>query len=297
MFALTDDGGGPTLAPTSANFGSQAVGFSTAPQKFTWKNNSTFPLLVSSATVSGDYAVTSNPCGSVAAGASCEIDVVFKPTAIGPSAGTLTVVSAAKTLTATLTGIGIPDLAASATSLAFGSVDIGASVTKVFTITNNAPGPVPVPPLVLTGDYSATSTCGTSLGSSSSCAISVVFTPTATGARNGILTVNSTAQAYSGLSAALTGNGCRLWRRLQSCLRCDRGRQWNYAGAHPFADRGLCLADHAAMYNYCACVHLYAFTAFHCADRNNERDGDDYDHLEVYGGGFIAVWVTAACYL
>jgi hypothetical protein len=208
LFELANDGGGPTMAPVSADFGSEPIGFTTAPQKFIWTNNSTFSLLVSSVTVTGDFVITANSCNAVAAGATCEIDVAFKPTAIGPRTGTLTVATASKTLTAPLTGTGIPVITGSPSSLTFGNVDIGGTSTpQVITFTNTATGAVAVPQLLTTGDFAVTTTCGSTLAALSTCTISVVFKPTATGARNGTLTVNSTTPAYSGLSTSLTGNG------------------------------------------------------------------------------------------
>ena len=208
LFDLTNDGGGPTMAPVSADFGSDPIGFTTAQQKFLWTNNSTFSLLVSSVTVTGDFIVTVNSCNAVGAGATCEIDVAFKPTAIGPRTGTLTVATASKTLTAPLTGTGIPDITGSPSSLNFGNVDIGGtSAPQMITFKNTATGAVAVPQLLTTGDYAVTTTCGSTLTALSTCTIIVVFKPTATGARNGTLTVNSSTPAYSGLSTALTGNG------------------------------------------------------------------------------------------
>ena len=120
----------------------------------------------------------------------------------------LTVATASNTLTAPLTGTGIPDLTGSPASLNFGNVDIGGSSTpQVVTFTNTATAAVPVPQILTTGDFAVTTTCGSTIAALSTCTISVTFKPTATGARNGTLTVNSSAAAYSGLSTALTGNG------------------------------------------------------------------------------------------
>ena len=68
LFELTNDGGSPTMAPVSADFGSEPVGFTSASQKFLWTNNSTFSLLVSSVTVTGDFVITANACNAVGAG-------------------------------------------------------------------------------------------------------------------------------------------------------------------------------------------------------------------------------------
>jgi hypothetical protein len=208
LFDLTNEGGSPTMAPVSADFGSEPVNFTSASQKFLWTNNSTFSLLVSSVTVSGDFLITGNTCTAVGAGATCEIDVAFKPTTIGPRTGLLTVATTSSTLTAPLTGTGVPDVTGSPTSLNFGNLDIGGSSTpQVITFTNAAVASVPLPQILTTGDYAVTTTCGSTIAALGTCTISVTFKPTATGARNGTLTVNSSSAAYSGLSTALTGEG------------------------------------------------------------------------------------------
>ena len=69
LFELTDEGGQPSLAPTSQDFGPEAVGCTSPPQSFTWTNNSSFAAQVSSVVFTGtnaaDFNVTSNGCGAV----------------------------------------------------------------------------------------------------------------------------------------------------------------------------------------------------------------------------------------
>ncbi|MBS1821774.1 MAG: choice-of-anchor D domain-containing protein [Acidobacteria bacterium] len=207
LFNLSNDGGAPTLNPTTADFGSEPAGFTSAVKSFVWKNNSIFAVSMLSLSASGDFAVTSNSCGSVASGATCQVDVVFKPTALGARTGTLTVQSSANTLTAALTGTGAPPITSSTASLAFGNVDLGATATQNVSITNTAPGPVAVPALNVSGDYSFTTTCGSSLAAGSTCTIAVSFKPAATGSRTGTLTVATGDPAYFGFPVQLTGNG------------------------------------------------------------------------------------------
>lgn len=204
LFDLTNDGGVPTLTPTAADFGQQPLGFPSGQQTFFWKNNSIFGSSVTSATATGDYIVSTNTCGSVASGATCQIGVVFSPTALGTRTGALTVVSTGNTLTATLTGVGIPGLDIGPASLDFGSADIGASVSRTLAVTNSAPGPIPLPALVTTPDFAASSNCGTAVPAQSRCTITVVFTPSASGPRTGTLTLQS---RYANSTFALTGNG------------------------------------------------------------------------------------------
>ncbi len=188
LFELTNDGGQPTLSPASANFGSETLGFTTAPQTFTWTNNSTFSASATTEITSG-FNVVSNNCQNVQGGSSCQIAVNFQPNTLGAQTGTLTVNSSGPSITAALSGIGTPDLNFSGAGLQFGNHDVGSSTTQTITVTDAASGTVPVPAITTTGDYAATTTCGSTLTFGASCTISVIFTPTATGNRPGTMTV------------------------------------------------------------------------------------------------------------
>src|SRR5205823_3430576 len=97
------------LTPTSLSFANQIVNTSSAAQGVTLKNNQTTALTISGITTSGDYTQT-NSCGtSLAAGASCTVNVTFRPTATGTRTGTLTVTDSGNDSpqTASLSGTGI----------------------------------------------------------------------------------------------------------------------------------------------------------------------------------------------
>jgi hypothetical protein len=209
LFELTADGGQPALLPTSKDFGSFAVGFTSPPQVFTWTNNSSFPAQVGAAFVNGDFSIASNNCTSVQAGASCQIAVTFTPTALGARSGVLIVQSAGgNSITAALSGTGTPGFSLSGNSLAYGDQDVGYASSKTLTLTSLATGPLPVPPFVTTGAYTVdTSACGTTVPAGASCAVKITFKPTTTGAQPGTLSVNSTSLLYSGLTATMAGNG------------------------------------------------------------------------------------------
>ena len=209
LFDLTGDGGSPTLTPTTRDFGSVPIGFTTAAQSFVWTNNSIFASSVTSATATGDYAVTTKGCASVKAGASCEVDVTFTPTALGDRPGLLSVVSSGNTVTATLTGRGTADLTIAPAALNFGNSDVGqTTAAQVVTVTNNTPAAIPLGAPTLTGDFAvASTTCGPSLAAMTSCGYNVTFTPATTGPRSGSIAVNSTNSAYAGVSSTLSGNG------------------------------------------------------------------------------------------
>lgn len=210
LFELTDEGEQPSIAPTSQDFGQVVISYSSAPQTFAWTNNSIFPATVSSVTINGstDFTITANNCGAVASGASCQITVVFTPTALGARAGTLTVVSSGTSLNAPLTGTGIAGFSLAPRSLSFGSLDVGASATQTLQLTSLAPVALALPPFVTTGEYAvSTAACPNPLPSLAICTINVTFNPTTTGPQNGTVGVSSSSLLYNGLNATLSGNG------------------------------------------------------------------------------------------
>jgi len=81
---------------------------------------------------------------------------------------------------------------ASPTALSFGSVATGAtSAAQSVTVSNPTGAAASVSSIAASGDFSQTSTCGSSIAANSSCTVSVKFSPTATGARTGSLTINA----------------------------------------------------------------------------------------------------------
>jgi minor extracellular serine protease Vpr len=84
----------PALSTGSLTFPSTTVGSSSAAQKVTFSNTGTATdsLGITSIAASGDFHVQKNTCGtSLAAGTSCTISVIFRPTATGTRTGTLTI--------------------------------------------------------------------------------------------------------------------------------------------------------------------------------------------------------------
>jgi hypothetical protein len=213
LFELTDDGGQPTLAPLVQDFGSEAIGYSSTPVTFTWTNNSSFASQVNSVAITAgatDFAVANNGCANVTVqgGGSCQITVVFTPSALAARAGTLSVVAQGNTQTAQLTGTGTPGFILSGTALSYGSLDVGGSSTQTLALTNIAGGALAVPQFVTTGQYSvSTAACANPLPAHASCAVQVSFMPTMVGPLVGTVGVNSINLLYAGLNGTMTGTG------------------------------------------------------------------------------------------
>ena len=207
LFELTNNGGAPTMTPGTQDFGSVAIGFPSNPQTFTWKNNSSFVTSVTSSSITGDFAIASNNCTSVAAYSTCSIVVVFTPTVLGARTGTLSVISNGTTLTGALTGTGVIGYTMTPASLSYGNVIIGVGSTLPLTLSNVTSTALPPPPFSTTGDYSVATNCGASIASNGTCSVNVTFTPTTVGTRTGTLSSNASNVNDAGLTATMTGVG------------------------------------------------------------------------------------------
>jgi hypothetical protein len=98
-------------------------------------------------------------------------------------------------------------LTASPSSVSFGSQTVGStSAAQSVTVSNPGSAAVSMASVGVTGPFSETNNCGTSLAAGASCAVSVKFAPTASGSASGTLSVNSSAPS-SPLTVALSGTG------------------------------------------------------------------------------------------
>ena len=95
-------------SPSSVAFGNVAVGSTSAAQTVTVSNPGTTTAALSSVSATGPFSQTNNCGSSLAAGASCSVQVSFTPTAAGAANGTLSIASNApgSPLTVTLSGTG-----------------------------------------------------------------------------------------------------------------------------------------------------------------------------------------------
>ena len=104
--------------PASLDFGSALKGSTSAGQTLTLANTGTAPLTLSAITVPAQFALgTGSTCGTgatktVAGGASCTINLVFKPTTVGAVSGNLSITDnnngvTSSVQTVSLTGTGI----------------------------------------------------------------------------------------------------------------------------------------------------------------------------------------------
>jgi hypothetical protein len=98
-------------------------------------------------------------------------------------------------------------LTASPSSLSFGTATVGStSAAQTVTVSNPGTSGASVSSVSVSGPFSQTNTCGSSIAAGSSCTVSVEFAPTAAGAASGTLSVASSAPS-SPLTAGLSGTG------------------------------------------------------------------------------------------
>ena len=96
-------------------------------------------------------------------------------------------------------------VSASPTALAFGAQTTGTtSPSQGVLVTNSASSAAAITSIGVTGDFTQSNNCGTSLGAGASCTVSVAFRPTATGTRTGTLTIASSAGTST---VSLSGTG------------------------------------------------------------------------------------------
>ncbi len=179
----------------------------------TLTNTGTSTLNISSITTSGDFGqiASTKPCGStLAAGKSCTIDVTFTPTEVGARTGTLTLTdnSPSSPQTVALSGTGTVQATLTPATHTFAATKVGStSAAATFTLTNKQAVALTGISISTTGDFSkSATTCTSSLAAKAKCTISVTFTPTATGARTGTLSVSDSAVG-SPQTSSLKGTG------------------------------------------------------------------------------------------
>ncbi len=202
-------------------FGSVVVGMSSEPVAIKILNEGDVDSGTLTTAISGanqdDFSIVSAGCsGTLAPGASCQVEVRFNATAVGARTAKLTVSGTPGGSPATVlngTGVQPGNLSIGPTPQAFGDVTVGSmSSATTFTVTNTGGSATGALNTALGGanptQFPVTSggnSCqGATLQAGASCTISVLFAPTSAGAKSASLTV--TGNPGGSASAALAGN-------------------------------------------------------------------------------------------
>jgi hypothetical protein len=209
--SLTGTGTAPaaiTLTPPALTFAATIVNQTTAAQIVTVANTGGNPATLQAPVISGDFSISNNTCGStLPATTACAIAITFTPTAGGQRSGTLSITDSAGTQTAQLSGTGqapaTDTLAPLALSFAQQQLNTTSAAQQV-TLSNAGDVALTLITASITGDFSVVNGCATSLAAHASCAFNVSFTPTAVGARSGVLTISD---QFRSQTVTLNGSG------------------------------------------------------------------------------------------
>src|SRR5688572_7157312 len=199
-----------TMTPPSLDFGIVVVGSPSAPGTLTISNPAATPVTLSAFTVTPPFLLHSTTCtSSLPPVSTCEALVKFLPTASGSAIGTISAVAGFGTISSGLVGNGATNatLQLAPTSHDFGTIPVGSSASKDFTVTNPAATTVTLSPPSVNPPYQiASTTCTSSLPPSGTCVASVKFVPGAHGTVAGTLSVASSSGTPT---STLVGTG--LW--------------------------------------------------------------------------------------
>jgi hypothetical protein len=190
-----------SLSGTNLNFGTQSLGTTTAAQTVTLTStgNAVITFTKVAITSANSYDFTqANTCGSsLAAGANCVFSLTFHSSAPGTRSGILTISDNAsgspQTVTLTGAGTAVSGVSFSPSSINFSSQNVyNASAAQTVTLNNTGSTALGIVNITATGDFAQTNTCNSPLAAGANCTISVTFTPSATGARSGYVTISDT---------------------------------------------------------------------------------------------------------
>lgn len=207
---------GPAITPKQLYFTNVQVGGTTAPQILTITTPNGDPVRVTSSALTGPMAsIFPIDPGSCWAGTPCQISVSFQPPNANDASEYFSVIDS---ITGTLTGItvsgdaGVHADSLSSYSLMFAARDEGStSIAQTITLTSNGNLPLYITGVSLAGanpgDFSIQSnTCAGTIAVNGTCAVSISFAPTASGARAAVLQIVSNA-ATSPDTVQLSGTG------------------------------------------------------------------------------------------
>ena len=220
------------LGPTRhAKFKTQLVGTSSAPQTFTFTNESGVPItftgqyynepqgIIIIGANAPDFLISATTCpvapATLAGGASCTVSVVYHPTIVSTGEfatldffGTFSPGNGQQAVEfqAQSTGVSITPL-----SLTFPATTVGSSsAPKTVTFTNAGSSPLSILSVTIQGtdprDFTQTNNCQPSVAGGASCTFTVTFTPQATGTRTATLMIGD-HDTTGPQSIPLTGTG------------------------------------------------------------------------------------------
>ena len=208
--------GNLVVNPTSIDFGTIAVGASSAAQTVTLSNAGGSTLQVTALTAAAvPFALSGGTCGAtpfpLAAGASCTLAYTFSPTVSGPASQNLTVTSDVGNGAIALSGIGgVGVVGVLSATIDFGGQLVGSNSQLALTILNSGSGPLQVTGITTTTAPFAEVAGGTcaavpfGLAAGANCTVLYSFAPVAPGVFSQVLTITADVGT---VTATLSGEG------------------------------------------------------------------------------------------
>ena len=212
-----------STSPTRLSFPQTNIGTPSSALTAALLNGSTASITLNGLSLSGtdatDYSIASTTCGSsLAPSTSCTANLVFTPSASGTRTAVLSFSDSASNSPqdVSLTGTGLNTNAGTATvsptSLSFPTTAVGASSQSLRVyLKNTSSAAIGISSISIAGgnstDFTITAnTCGTQLAASATCNETLVFAPTAPGARSSTLSFTDGA-SNSPQNVPLSGTG------------------------------------------------------------------------------------------
>ncbi len=207
-----------SVSPSSLIFTNQQPGVASPPQTLTVTDTGGAPIanldIAFTGAAASNYSLGTVKCGvSLAANASCTVQVVFTPSGFGDVAAALNISSSTLgvlPVSVPLNGTGTisSGITVSPSTVTFGVDGMNkSSSAQIVTLTNSTTSAIPSISLAVSGPFSlVTNTCTGSLAPGAGCAASIIFSPTITGPASGTLTITSPALATP-ITVELIGTG------------------------------------------------------------------------------------------
>jgi hypothetical protein len=186
---------------------------SSASQTVNVTNCGNAPLTISSITPSDPTVVATQSCGTIAAGASCPVNLTFTPVSSNRTSGSITFTDNAQTIpqAVAFNGQGVAsEIAAYPNPVSFGHYIVGtAAVSASIEIQNQGKGALDINKVSITGaGFSiVNNACTHSVPSRGICFIELSFAPASADAQSGSLTISSDDPVNPQFTVPLAGTG------------------------------------------------------------------------------------------
>ena len=206
-----------SVSPSSIGFGTELLGSTSQYRTVTIANigsqSVSFTSIVTAGADPSDFVVNDLCGGTLGVGASCNVQVSFRPTRPHVRTATLNISdnAAASPQSVSLSGTGTA-LYVSTDLLNFGDVGVGSSSSQPVEVRNVGAMPIAISRVMISGpdpgDYSQANNCGSSIPAGASCKYTVTFTPEYQGSFGAALEFTNNGSGTNSIAAVtLRGHG------------------------------------------------------------------------------------------